>query len=67
MFILASGITDQKRKRALLLYQAGQRVRETVFQLSETGTDSDYKIAKDKLTEYFEPQKNRRLKLHRFR
>ena len=28
MFILARGITDPKRKRALLLYQAGQRVRE---------------------------------------
>ena len=26
MFILASGITDPKRKRALLLYQAGQHV-----------------------------------------
>ncbi len=28
MYILASGITDPKRKRALLLYQAGSRVRE---------------------------------------
>ena len=33
MFILASGITDHKRKRALLLYQAGQRVREIFRQI----------------------------------
>ena len=36
MFILASGITDEKRKRALLLYQAGQRVREIFRQLPNT-------------------------------
>ena len=66
MFLLASGITDEKRKRALLLYQAGQRVGEIFRQIPETGTDSDYKIAKDKLTEYFEPQKNRRYKVYRF-
>ena len=28
MFLTASGITDTKRKRALLLYQAGATVRE---------------------------------------
>ena len=67
MFLLASGITDEKRKRALLLYQAGQRVREIFRQIPETGTDSDYKIAKDKLTKYFEPQKNRRYEGYRFR
>ena len=67
MFLLASGITDAKHKRALLLYQAGQRVREIFRQIPETGTDSDYKIAKDKLTEYFEPQKNRRCEVYIFR
>ena len=29
MLLLASGITDTKRQRALLLYTAGPRVRET--------------------------------------
>ena len=67
MFILASGITDEKRKRALLLYQAGQRVREIFRQLPNTGTAADYKTATDKLTEYFEPQKNRRYEVYRFR
>ena len=28
MFLLASGINDPKRQRALLLYEAGHRVRE---------------------------------------
>ena len=31
MFLLASGITDDTRKRALLLYQAGPRVREIAY------------------------------------
>ncbi|CAB4006435.1 Retrovirus-related Pol poly from transposon [Paramuricea clavata] len=53
MFILASGITEEKRKRALLLYQAGQRVREIFRQLSNTGTTADYKTATDKLTRRF--------------
>ena len=66
MFILASGITDPKRQRALLeqdprvpLYQAGPRVREIFKQLHETGDESAYDTAKAKLKNYFEPQKNR--------
>ena len=67
MFILASGIIDLKRKRALLLYQAGQRVREIFRQLPDTGTETDYDIAKTKLQEYFKPQQNRRYAVYRFR
>ena len=67
MFILASGITDPKRKRALLLYQAGQRVREIFRPLQDTGTEADYDTAKTKLQEYFEPQQNRRYAVYRFR
>ncbi len=61
--ILASGITDLQRKRALLLYQAGQPVR----QIPDTGNDDDYDVAKTKLKEYFEPQQNRRYAVYRFR
>ena len=67
MFLLASGIQDNKQKRALLLYQAGSRVREIFRQLPETGTDDDYETAKAKLKEYFEPQKNRRYEVFKFR
>jgi hypothetical protein len=67
MYITASGITDSERKRALLLYQAGPRVREIFKQIPETGTDTDYNIAKHKLKAYFDPQKNRRYEVYRFR
>ena len=64
---MASGITDAKRKRALLLYQSGSRVREIFKQIPNTGTDEDYDIATAKLQEYFEPQTNRRYEVYRFR
>jgi len=67
MFLVASGITDSKHKRALLLYQAGSRVREIFKQLPDTGADGDFDTAKEKLCQYFEPQKNRRYEVHRFR
>ena len=37
MFITAAGITDHTRKRTLLLYLAGFRVREIFGQLENTG------------------------------
>ena len=58
MFILATRITDPKRKRVLLLYQAGSRVREIFKQLVDTGDDDDYNAAKAKLKGHFEPQRN---------
>ena len=66
-FLIASGIRDATRKRALLLYQAGSRVREIFHQLDDIGDDADYEIAKDKLTAYFEPQNNRRYEVYKFR
>ena len=66
-FLLASGIRDNRRKRALLLYQAGSRVREIFAQLPDTGEDDDYSAARTKLTEYFEPQKNTRYEVYKFR
>ena len=67
MYLTASGIIDPKRKRALLLYQAGPRVREIFKQIPETGADEDYEVAKQKLKAYFDPQKNRRYEVYRFR
>jgi hypothetical protein len=67
MFLTASGIKDKKQKRALLLYQAGSRVREIFRQLADTGPDDDYDTAKAKLHEHFEPQKNRRYEVFKFR
>lgn len=44
MLILASGITVDKQKRALLLYQAKQRVGEILRRIQNTGEEWDYKF-----------------------
>ena len=67
MYLTASGITDPTRKRALLLYQAGPRVREIFKQIPDTGTSADYDTAKAKLKAYFDPQKNKRYEVYRSR
>ena len=59
MFTGVAGIADIAHERALLLYEAGPRVREIFDQLENTGEASAYDTAKDKLTAYFELQKNR--------
>ena len=56
MYLLASGITDVTRKRALLLYQSGPRVREIFNQLPPLVTEEneepgdEYETAKAQLT-----------------
>ena len=67
MFTTAAGITNNTHKRALLLYQAGSRVRELFGQLENTGAIDAYDTANNKLTEYFEPQTNRRYDVYCFR
>ena len=63
MFLLASGITDTKRQRALLLYTAGPRVRE----VPNNRDDDNFNMANEKLTEYFQPQNTRRFEVYRSR
>ena len=55
-YLVALNITDDKQKRALLLYQSGQQTQEIFDTLSDTG--DDYKTALAKLDEYFLPKKN---------
>lgn len=50
-YLIALNITDDKQKRALLLYQAGQEIFDTL-----DGTGYDYKIALEKLYKYFLPK-----------
>lgn len=64
-FILASGITDSKQKRAVLLHLAGQEVQDVFATLQDTG--EDYNTALQRLTAYFEPKKNVPFKRHIFR
>ena len=55
-YISAINVTDDKQKRALLLYQAGQETQELFDTFTDTGTD--YATAMTKLDTYFNPKKN---------
>ncbi|XP_028412526.1 uncharacterized protein LOC114535409 [Dendronephthya gigantea] len=67
MYLTASGITDSTIKCALLLYQAGSRVREILKQIPDTGAGADYELTKAKLKAHFDPQKNKQYEVYRFR
>ena len=49
-------MTEDKQKRALLLYQAGQETQELFDTLPDTG--EDYATAIAKSDNYFMPKKN---------
>ncbi len=66
-YLVANGITDKKRQQALLLHQAGPRVREIFRQLPDTGENDDIDTAIEKLNSYFEPQKHRLYEVYKFR
>jgi hypothetical protein len=55
-YILATNITDDTQKRAMLLYQAGPDTQDIFETLQETG--EDYAMARTKLNKYFSPKKN---------
>ena len=68
IYLVASGVTDDKKKRALLLlYQAGPRVREIFRQIPDHGDDDDFDTAVNKLNAYFEPLKHRLYDVYQFR
>ena len=58
-------ITDDKRKRALLLHYAGEEVNEIFDTLADTGTD--YATALIKLDGYFGPKKSTEFEIYKFR
>ena len=66
--IVALNITDPKRKRAIMLYYAGNDVHEIYCSLLTTpDANEDYNVAKDKLTDYFEPKVNLTHEIFHFR
>ena len=67
MFLATSRFTNATRKRALLLYLAGSRVREIIQQSQCVGNADDCDTAKTKFTTHFEPQKNQRYEIYLFR
>ena len=66
-FLTAMDIKEDIRKRTMLLHFAGEEVHRIFKALDGTGEDKDYKLAKDKLTEYFKPQKNLEYERYVFR
>ena len=65
--LIGMNITVPKRKRALLLHYAGPEVDEIFDTLQNTGDDSDYATAVEKLNEYFSPQTNIAYEVYNFR
>ena len=53
-YLVALNVTDNKQKRALLLYQAGQAKQDIFDTLAETGDDYDSAVAS--LDTYFSPK-----------
>ena len=65
--LLALQITDESRKRALLLYYAGPEVHDIYQTLSPPATGEEYRAAKDRLNGYFEPARNETFEVYNFR
>ena len=60
MYLAAMGKTDTKKKRALLLYQAGPKVRRRFFdKYRQNGGDNDSYKAVEFLNVHFQTQKHR--------
>ena len=61
------GITNNARKRALLLHFSGQEVDDIFDTLADTGDDDNYDKAKKSLTDYFSPKRNVAFEVFQFR
>ena len=57
-YLLAMDIKSKARQRAMLLYAADPEVEAIFDTLPDNGDDNDFKMACEKLTEYFSPSKN---------
>ena len=64
--ITGVGITNNARKRALLLHFAGPDV-DIFDTLPDTGDDEDYDAAKTSLNTYFQPKRNVAFEVFKFR
>uniref|UniRef100_A0A3P9MCB8 Gypsy retrotransposon integrase-like protein 1 n=1 Tax=Oryzias latipes TaxID=8090 RepID=A0A3P9MCB8_ORYLA len=67
LYLAASGVREDARKRALLLHLSGAEVQDIFFTLDDAGNDDSYEAAVNKLNAYFTPQKNIPYERHVFR
>ena len=56
-YLIALNVTDNKQKRAVLLYQAGQATQGIFDTLAKTGDDDDCDSAVASLDTYFSKKK----------
>lgn len=63
----AMKMTDEGRKRALLLHYIGEEVNDLFDTLPDKGEDNDFNKACDALTQYFTPKKTVSFEIFKFR
>ena len=66
-YISASGVTKDEQKKAMLLHLAGEEVQDIFETFEGNYQEQNYMQVKEKLTEYFNPQKNIAYERHAFR
>ena len=57
IFVVASGVTNDTQKRALLLHMGGGQLKN-FHTLPDTGDETDYAVCVQALNKYFEIRKN---------
>ena len=65
-YVNASGVTKDEQKKAMLLHLAGEEVQD-IFETLGNLQENNYAQVKDKLSDYFKPQKNIAYERHAFR
>ena len=58
IFVVASGVTNDTQKRALLLHMGGGQLQKLFHTLPDTGDETDYAECVQALNKYFEIRKN---------
>ena len=58
IFVVASGVTNDTQKRALLLHMGGGQLQKLFHTLPDTGDVTDYAECVQALNKYFEIRKN---------
>ena len=67
IYLIAANITDDARKRALLLHCGGSSLQDLFETLPSNSEATTYKQVCDLLTQHFTPKKNKRYERHIFR
>ena len=67
MYLAVHDIKDTTRKRALLLYSAGEEVSDVFETLPDRGEDKEYDKAVAALNAYFQPKVNKTYEIYKFR